>query len=115
MRRNLLLVMCITFLFTMVIHSKAEARFLGIFGPSPKPKLYHYGMTDKEIKNVQTKLIKFEYLNDIADGIFGNNTLKDLFEYNGIPQVMVYNREKILQKVYYKDIYMDSVILYMNK
>lgn len=44
-----------------------------------------------------------------------SDVLKDLFEYNGIPQVMVYNREKILQKVYYKDIYMDSVILYMNK
>lgn len=35
---------------------------------------------------------------------------KQLFEYNGIPQIMVYNKDHILLKTYYKQLELDDVI-----
>lgn len=35
---------------------------------------------------------------------------KQLFEYNGIPQIMVYNKDHILLKTYYKQIDLDEII-----
>lgn len=44
-----------------------------------------------------------------------SDVLKDLFEYSGIPQVMIYNKDKILQKKFYQNIQIDSVVHYMNQ
>ncbi len=44
-----------------------------------------------------------------------SNVTKDLFESKGIPQVMVYNKEKILQKVFHQFISIDSVLDYLPK
>jgi len=40
---------------------------------------------------------------------------KLLFEYKSIPQVMIYNKNKILQKKFYQDINIDSVLYYLNR
>lgn len=40
---------------------------------------------------------------------------KYLFEYNGMPQIMIYNKEKILQKTFYKYAEMDSISHYIKK
>lgn len=69
-----------------------------------------------ELKNfLDIAKVSLEGIDNLIVSADHSDVLKDLFEYNGIPQVMIYNKDKILQKVYYKDIYMDSVILYMNK
>lgn len=57
-------------------------------------------------------------LNGMDNFVFAadhSNVLKDLFEYSGIPQVMIYNKNKILTQKYYQDINIDSVVYYMNK
>ncbi len=43
-----------------------------------------------------------------------SNVTKDLFEAKGIPQVMVYNKEKVLQKVFHQFITIDSVLNYLS-
>jgi hypothetical protein len=40
---------------------------------------------------------------------------KYLFEYNGIPQIMIYNKQKVLQKTFYKGAKMDSLNYYFRK
>ena len=40
---------------------------------------------------------------------------KDLFNYNGIPQIMIYNKEKVLQKILYQQVNMDSIFTYIAK
>jgi hypothetical protein len=40
---------------------------------------------------------------------------KKIFEYKGIPQVMVYNKNKILQQTFYKEVDIDSVQYYLKK
>lgn len=37
---------------------------------------------------------------------------KYLFEYNGMPQIMVYNKDKVLQKTFYKYVTIDSLKFY---
>ncbi|KXK42887.1 MAG: hypothetical protein UZ11_BCD004001062 [Bacteroidetes bacterium OLB11] len=43
-----------------------------------------------------------------------SNLTKDLFEAKGIPQVMVYNKDKVLQKVFHQFITIDSVLTYLS-
>lgn len=40
---------------------------------------------------------------------------KYLFEYNGMPQIMVYNKKRILQRTFYKYAAMDSIASYLKK
>ena len=53
--------------------------------------------------------------NNIIFAADHSDLTKDIFEYNGIPQVMIYNKEKILQKKYFQNVSIDSVVYYMNK
>lgn len=41
---------------------------------------------------------------NITIALISKETTEAIFEYNGIPQVMVYGQERLLRKVYYKDI-----------
>lgn len=43
-------------------------------------------------------------------GIDHTDVSKQLFEYNGIPQIMVYNKAHILLKTYYKQMNLDEII-----
>jgi thiol-disulfide isomerase/thioredoxin len=43
-------------------------------------------------------------------GIDYTDVSKQLFEYNGIPQIMVYNRSHVLLKTYYKQLNLDEVV-----
>lgn len=43
-------------------------------------------------------------------GIDYTDVSKQLFEYNGIPQIMVYNRSHVLLKTYYKQLNIDEVV-----
>ncbi len=50
---------------------------------------------------------------DIANFVVAadnSEATKLLFEYKGIPQLMIYNQHQILQKTYYKEISIDSVL-----
>jgi hypothetical protein len=38
-----------------------------------------------------------------------------IFEYKGIPQIMVYNKEKLLQRVFYQEIKLEEIIELLNK
>ena len=40
---------------------------------------------------------------------------KYLFEYNGVPQIMIYNKDKVLMKTFYKHADMDSLAYYIKK
>jgi hypothetical protein len=42
------------------------------------------------------------------------NMTKKIFEYKGIPQVMVYNQHKILQQTFYKKVDIDSLQYYLK-
>jgi hypothetical protein len=42
------------------------------------------------------------------------NMTKKIFEYKGIPQVMVYNQQKILQQTFYKKVDIDSLQYYLK-
>ncbi len=59
--------------------------------------------------------INLEGIDNFVIAADHSDVLKDLFEYSGIPQVMIYNKDKILTQKYYQDISIDSVIHYMNK
>jgi len=43
------------------------------------------------------------------------NVNKFLFEYNGMPQMMVYGKDRVLRKTFYKYASMDSLRYYLNK
>jgi hypothetical protein len=43
-------------------------------------------------------------------GIDQSDVTKQLFEYNGIPQIMVYNQSHVLLKTYYKQMNLDEII-----
>mgnify|MGYP000857396144 FL=1 len=69
-----------------------------------------------ELKNfLDISKVNLDGIHNLIVSADHSDVLKDLFEYNGIPQVMIYNKDKVLQKMYFKDIHMDSVIMYMNK
>ncbi len=69
-----------------------------------------------ELKNfLDISKVNLDGINNLIVSADHSDVLKDLFEYRGIPQVMIYNKEKVLQKMYFQDINMDSVLLYMNK
>lgn len=45
-----------------------------------------------------------------------NSRISDeMFEYNGIPQMMCYNRDHILQKTFYKDAEIEELIKYLHR
>ncbi|MFZ4751701.1 MAG: TlpA family protein disulfide reductase [Chitinophagaceae bacterium] len=44
-----------------------------------------------------------------------SDVTKEIFEYKGIPQIMVYNKDHFLQKTFYKEVEMDSLRFYLNK
>lgn len=69
-----------------------------------------------ELKNfLKEAKINIEHTDNFIVAADHSDVLKDLFEYNGIPQVMVYNKDKILQQKYFQNINMDSIVHYMNK
>ena len=43
-------------------------------------------------------------------GVDYTDVSKQLFEFNGIPQIMVYNRSHVLLKTYYKQLNVDEVV-----
>lgn len=45
----------------------------------------------------------------------GDGMTKKIFEYRGIPQLMIYDKNKILQNTFYKEIDIDSVLHYIKK
>lgn len=49
-------------------------------------------------------------LPNVYVGIDHSDVSKQLFEYNGIPQIMVYNKNRILLKTYYKQIDLDEIV-----
>ena len=49
-------------------------------------------------------------LPNVYVGIDHSDVSKGLFEYNGIPQIMVYNKNRILLKTYYKQIEIDDIV-----
>ncbi|MBK8685097.1 MAG: hypothetical protein IPN26_08890 [Bacteroidetes bacterium] len=44
-----------------------------------------------------------------------SDVTKEIFEYKGIPQIMVYNKDHFLQKTFYKEVDTDSLRFYLNK
>lgn len=69
-----------------------------------------------ELKSfIELAKINLEGLDNFFVAADHSDILKDLFESRGIPQVMIYNKDKVLQKIYYQDINMDSVVFYMNR
>lgn len=49
-------------------------------------------------------------LPNVYVGIDHSDVSKNLFEYNGIPQIMVYNQQHILLKTYYKQMELDEIV-----
>lgn len=44
-----------------------------------------------------------------------SDVTKEIFEYKGIPQIMIYNKDHFLQRTFYKEVQMDSLRFYLNK
>lgn len=44
-----------------------------------------------------------------------SDVTKEIFEYKGIPQIMVYNEDHFLQRTFYKEVDTDSLRFYLNK
>lgn len=44
-----------------------------------------------------------------------SDVTKEIFEYKGIPQIMVYNKDHFLQRTFYKEVDTDSLRFYLNK
>lgn len=53
---------------------------------------------------------RFSGMPNVYVGTDYTDISKQLFEYNGIPQIMVYNKEHILLKTYYKQVDLDEII-----
>lgn len=53
---------------------------------------------------------RFSGMPNVYVGTDYTDISKQLFEYNGIPQIMVYNKDRILLKTYYKQIDLDEII-----
>ncbi|MGI9192613.1 MAG: TlpA family protein disulfide reductase [Chitinophagaceae bacterium] len=53
---------------------------------------------------------RFHDMPNVYVGIDHSDVSKSLFEYNGIPQIMVYNQQHILLKTYYKQMELDEIV-----
>lgn len=54
-------------------------------------------------------------MNQVIISADNTNVNKYLFEYNGMPQMMVYGKDRVLRKTFYKYASMDSLRFYLNK
>jgi thiol-disulfide isomerase/thioredoxin len=61
------------------------------------------------------KEMKCENEKNIFVSCDNSDITKDIFEYKGIPQIMIYNKDQLLQKTFYKEIDIDSLQYYLNK
>lgn len=74
-----------------------------------------------------TAMNQLELLKGFSDGtglstlpnalVGGDNSdlTSEIFEYKGIPQIMIYNKEHFLQKTFYKDLNLDSLAYYSQQ
>lgn len=74
-----------------------------------------------------TAMNQLELLKGFSDGtglstlsnalVGGDNSdlTSEIFEYKGIPQIMIYNKDHFLQKTFYKDLNLDSLAYYSQQ
>ncbi len=64
----------------------------------------------KFVEETKTKELK-----NMVIGVDNSEITNEIFDYNGIPQIMLYNKKQQLQKIFFKEITMDSLSYYVHK
>ncbi|QLH44842.1 MAG: hypothetical protein HWD58_04055 [Bacteroidota bacterium] len=57
-------------------------------------------------------------LSTLSNALVGGDNsdlTSEIFEYKGIPQIMIYNKDHFLQKTFYKDLNLDSLAYYSQQ